>query len=112
VHCSNYFRLDQYAQFHPQGSLSRGCDTCATDYIQWQEELRQTTTSKRRESNNTVVATVTDKSITSLKKRHAGIMTQQPQAMEGVTELGRDGWFSFTLFVFCLFISLLSFRYC
>jgi hypothetical protein len=27
----------------------------------------------------------------NLKKRHPGIMTQQPQAMEGITELGRDG---------------------
>ncbi|CEI92431.1 hypothetical protein RMCBS344292_06689 [Rhizopus microsporus] len=26
----------------------------------------------------------------NLKKRHPGIMTQQPQAMEGITELGRD----------------------
>lgn len=91
VHCSNYFKLDQFAQFHLQGSLSRGCDTCATDFKQWQKELRQVPTS-RRASNNTVVATVTDKS-QSLKKRHAGIMTQQPQAMEGVTELGRDGLF-------------------
>lgn len=104
VHCSNYFRLDQFAQFHPQGNLSRGCDHCATEYIQWQEELRQTTTkNRRRASNNTVVtSTVTDKSISSLKKRHAGIMTQQPQAMEGVTELGRDGWVA-RLFVVVFF---------
>lgn len=87
-HCSNYFRLDQFAQFHPRGVLSRGCDNCASDYIQWQEELRQmskgTPPPRRRSSvvDNTKSA--------ALKKRHAGIMTQQPQAMEGVTELGRD----------------------
>lgn len=97
-HCSNYFRLDQFAQFHPRGVLSRGCDNCASDYIQWQEELRQmskgTPPPRRRSSvvDNTKSA--------ALKKRHAGIMTQQPQAMEGVTELGRDGKYLFMLLLF------------
>jgi hypothetical protein len=86
VHCSNYFRLDQFAQFHPKGVLSRGCDNCASDYIQWQEELRQM--GKENTSRRTSVA---ENAKTALRKRHAGIMTQQPQAMEGVTELGRDG---------------------
>lgn len=36
----------------------------------------------------------------TLKKRHAGIMTQQPQAMEGVTELGRDGKYFVFVFLF------------
>ncbi|KAI9363677.1 hypothetical protein BD770DRAFT_469612 [Pilaira anomala] len=84
LHCSNYFRLDQFAQYHPRGVLSRGCDNCATDYIQWQEELRQM--GKENISRRTSVA----ETKSNLKKRHAGIMTQQPQAMEGITELGRD----------------------
>ncbi|KAI8983065.1 hypothetical protein BDB01DRAFT_792270 [Pilobolus umbonatus] len=83
IHCSNYFRLDQFAQFHPRGILSRGCDTCAADYIRWQEELRQ-----MGRENNPPRRPHGDK--LTQKKRHAGIMTQQPQAMEGVTELGRD----------------------
>lgn len=110
AHCSNYFRLDQFAQFHPKGTLSRGCDNCASDYIQWQEELRQMeragggkeNLSRRRKSTVAAAAATAataqaqatsseNKTSSSLKKRHAGIMTQQPQAMEGVTELGRDG---------------------
>ncbi|KAI8380305.1 hypothetical protein BD560DRAFT_387746 [Blakeslea trispora] len=83
LHCSNYFRLDQLAQFHPRGILSRGCDVCAADYIQWQEELRQPNKLRRK-------STTLNNNQSNLKKRHAGIMTQQPQAMEGVTELGRD----------------------
>ncbi|OBZ90706.1 FYVE-type zinc finger-containing protein C9B6.03 [Choanephora cucurbitarum] len=74
----------QFAQFHPRGILSRGCDVCAADYIQWQEELRQPSKSRRKST-----AIINNNQI-NLKKRHAGIMTQQPQAMEGVTELGRD----------------------
>lgn len=80
--------MDQLARFHPRGLLSRGCDSCATDFIQWQNELR-----KRKNSNtkqNRQENTTEDKT-SSLLKRHAGIMTRQPQAMEGVTELGRDG---------------------
>ncbi|RCH96660.1 hypothetical protein CU098_010791, partial [Rhizopus stolonifer] len=84
VHCSNYFRLDQLSQYHPRGILSRGCDACADDYIQWQEELRQPSRMRRKS------ATIAANNQSNLKKRHAGIMTQQPQAMEGITELGRD----------------------
>ncbi|CAO3695211.1 unnamed protein product [Rhizopus stolonifer] len=79
AHCSNYFRLDQYAHFHLQGTLSRGCSTCTEKYKQWQEELRQPKQTGKKENKNE-----------TNKKRHAGIMTQQPQAMEGITELGRD----------------------
>lgn len=55
-----------------------------------------------------------NKTSSSLKKRHAGIMTQQPQAMEGVTELGRDGkWKLSRLFFFFGFCTeFLACRYC
>ncbi|CEG75623.1 hypothetical protein RMATCC62417_10633 [Rhizopus microsporus] len=83
AHCSNYFRLDQDARFHLQGILSRGCNTCAEEYKQWQEELRQRKNIRKSQDNMNA-------SKANLKKRHPGIMTQQPQAMEGITELGRD----------------------
>lgn len=47
----------------------------------------------------------------TLKKRHAGIMTQQPQAMEGVTELGRDGKYLVFVVIFIFFVYT-RFRYC
>ncbi|CAO3664555.1 unnamed protein product [Rhizopus stolonifer] len=81
AHCSSHFRLDQYVQFHLQGTLSRGCNTCAEEYNRWQEELRRPKNKENKDNSRNRL---------SLKKRHAGIMTQQPQAMEGVTELGRD----------------------
>ncbi|KAI7868174.1 hypothetical protein BDF14DRAFT_1797015 [Spinellus fusiger] len=82
LHCSNYFRLDHTAQFHPRGVLSRGCDLCASEYQQWQEALVLTKAkfSKKEELKPEEKAV----------NRRAGIMTQQPQAMEGVTELGRE----------------------
>lgn len=51
---------------------------------------------------------IVDNTKSALKKRHAGIMTQQPQAMEGVTELGRDGKYLSTLIIlqFIIFIIL------
>lgn len=44
----------------------------------------------------------------TLKKRHAGIMTQQPQAMEGVTELGRDGKYLVFVFLYVYLYSLFA----
>lgn len=32
AHTSNYVRLDQDCEFHPQGALSRTCDSCFGDY--------------------------------------------------------------------------------
>ncbi|KAF1801668.1 hypothetical protein FB192DRAFT_1280731 [Mucor lusitanicus] len=81
LHCSNYFRLDQYAQFHPKGLLSRGCDKCALDYIQWQEQVRRGGDTKRQPADKPAAK----------KRQDSNIMTPKPQAMEGVTELGRDG---------------------
>ncbi|KAI8888966.1 hypothetical protein K501DRAFT_209400 [Backusella circina FSU 941] len=78
VHCSNYFRLDEHAEFHPRGILSRGCDTCAGKYMRWQEDVRKQSIAKSQQDQN------------KRRQRNAGIMTQQPQIMEGVTELGRD----------------------
>ncbi|KAG1473318.1 hypothetical protein G6F56_001020 [Rhizopus delemar] len=52
-----------------------------TKYNRWQEELRRPKNKENKDNSRNRL---------SLKKRHAGIMTQQPQAMEGVTELGRD----------------------
>ncbi|KAL0142948.1 hypothetical protein V8B55DRAFT_1472930 [Mucor lusitanicus] len=80
LHCSNYFRLDQYAQFHPKGLLSRGCDKCALDYIQWQEQVRRGGDTKRQPADKPAAK----------KRQDSNIMTPKPQAMEGVTELGRD----------------------
>ncbi|KAG1454604.1 hypothetical protein G6F46_008552 [Rhizopus delemar] len=86
AHCSNYFRLDQDAQFHLHGILSRGCNSCAEEYKRWQEGLRHPKSGgKKNEENKN-----NSNNKLSLRKRHAGIMTHQPQAMEGVTELGRD----------------------
>ncbi|KAI8336341.1 hypothetical protein BC941DRAFT_514515 [Chlamydoabsidia padenii] len=39
-HCSSYFRLDQDCQFHPNGILSRGCDTCTAEYSTWTKSLK------------------------------------------------------------------------
>ncbi|KAI8979103.1 hypothetical protein BDF20DRAFT_912721 [Mycotypha africana] len=103
-HCSNYFRLDQFAQFHPKGVLSRGCNTCAVEYKQWQDELRRLE-KKQAMASSPSSATIRkntkaeqqqhQQQTNSLKRgrgtRHAGIMAQQqPHGMEGVTELGRD----------------------
>ncbi|KAI9280016.1 hypothetical protein BY458DRAFT_501067 [Sporodiniella umbellata] len=82
AHCSSHFRLDQYANFHLKGVLSRGCYTCAEKYKEWQEELRQPKKIEETKEKG--------RNRSSLTQRHAGIMTQQPQAMEGVTELGRE----------------------
>ncbi|KAI8878883.1 FYVE-domain-containing protein [Backusella circina FSU 941] len=79
-HCSNYLRLDQDAQFHPQGVLSRGCDECV-------EELQN-----RNTNNNSSRSSSSDspKKTNNRSDSRSGIMTPQPQAMEGVLELGRD----------------------
>jgi hypothetical protein len=61
--------------------LSRGCDACADKYKKWQDDARKQSIAKSQQGQN------------KKKQRHAGIMTQQPQNMEGVTELGRDGRF-------------------
>ncbi|KAI7906319.1 uncharacterized protein BX663DRAFT_189153 [Cokeromyces recurvatus] len=77
-HCSNYFRLDGNAQFHVRGQLARGCDGCAKDYREWRLNSAKT---------------IKDEGVKHKKSgqsRLKGIMTQQPQAMEGITELGRD----------------------
>ncbi|KAG1145522.1 hypothetical protein G6F37_009477 [Rhizopus arrhizus] len=74
------------AQFHLHGILSRGCNSCAEEYKRWQEGLRHPKSGgKKNEENKN-----NSNNKLSLRKRHAGIMTHQPQAMEGVTELGRD----------------------
>ncbi|KAI9486200.1 MAG: hypothetical protein EXX96DRAFT_34869 [Benjaminiella poitrasii] len=84
-HCSNYFRLDSDAQFDVRGQLARGCDGCAKDYREWRlkatKQAKEEMT-KRRKSNS-------EGQVNGLRKK--GIMTQQPQAMEGIMELGRDG---------------------
>ncbi|KAI7860726.1 hypothetical protein BDC45DRAFT_3984 [Circinella umbellata] len=86
AHCSNYFRLDQSSQFHPRGILSRGCDTCSAEYRKWQgKDTPQEENSIQESSGHEFHSTST-----TSRRRRAGIMTQQPQAMEGITELGRD----------------------
>lgn len=35
---SHVLRLDQNAQFHPQGVLSKACDTCAAEYADTMEQ--------------------------------------------------------------------------
>lgn len=75
-HCSNYFRLDQHAQFNMAGTLSRGCDRCLNEL---HEEKEKALHLKRNEM------------IAAKKKEFRNrIMTKQPQAMEGVLELSRD----------------------
>ncbi|KAL0094825.1 hypothetical protein J3Q64DRAFT_1716085 [Phycomyces blakesleeanus] len=81
AHCSNYFRLDHASQFHLRGLLSRGCDACAGDYKQWQDAMVRTKSRQVKKEEPKTEERV---------KRRTLIMTQQPQAMEGVTELGRD----------------------
>ncbi|KAI8147444.1 hypothetical protein BJV82DRAFT_664680 [Fennellomyces sp. T-0311] len=85
THCSNYFRLDQSSQFHPRGILSRGCDTCASEYRRWQIGLKDTPQDEQKDQSSS-----NEYKSNHIGRRRAGIMTQQPQAMEGVTELGRD----------------------
>ncbi|CAO3590611.1 unnamed protein product [Absidia cylindrospora] len=116
-HCSNYLRLDQACQFHPDGILSRGCDTCLSDFLTWAKTLDErslqsttatstsfTTSSRpssvsapfqKQPSSSSTTTTATSISSSSIKrsafsKRHLGIMTQQPQNMEGVVELGKE----------------------
>ncbi|KAI8334364.1 hypothetical protein BC941DRAFT_454550 [Chlamydoabsidia padenii] len=91
IHCSNYLRLNQDSEFHPQGFLSRGCDDCAD---KWKQPALVSTTSS---STSTTDETDDNKSEEEgdlgqkRKNRHAGIMTTlQPHALEGVLELGRD----------------------
>ncbi|KAI8990301.1 hypothetical protein BDB01DRAFT_833316 [Pilobolus umbonatus] len=74
-HCSNYFRLDQHAQFNIAGTLSRGCDRCLS-------ELHE-------ERNKSFVSSL-DNTINKKTESRNRIMTKQPQAMEGVMELSRD----------------------
>ncbi|KAI9026513.1 hypothetical protein CLU79DRAFT_742053 [Phycomyces nitens] len=81
AHCSNYFRLDHASQFHLHGVLSRGCGACANDYKQWQDAIIRTKSRQVKKEEPKIEERV---------KRRTLIMTQQPQAMEGVTELGRD----------------------
>ncbi|ORX47766.1 hypothetical protein DM01DRAFT_1377108 [Hesseltinella vesiculosa] len=79
LHCSNYLRLDQNSDFHPEGYLSRGCDLCAAE---WQ--------------NVSLSLAAISGNDSTLEKKHKhprsrqGIMTLQPHALEGVLELGRD----------------------
>ncbi|SAL96789.1 hypothetical protein [Absidia glauca] len=96
LHCSNYLRLNQDSEFHPQGFLSRGCDDCAD---KWKQPALVSTT-----SSTTSTTDLDDKSEEeedeggneerkgkTRRNRHAGIMTTlQPHALEGVLELGRD----------------------
>ncbi|CAO3650353.1 unnamed protein product [Cunninghamella blakesleeana] len=83
THCSNYLRLNQDSEFHSKGYLSRGCDLCA-------EHWRNPTTSLSS-STSTYSETNEEKNKReNNKNRHAGIMTLQPHALEGVLELGRD----------------------
>ncbi|KAL1928203.1 hypothetical protein VTP01DRAFT_3119 [Rhizomucor pusillus] len=93
AHCSNYLRLDQSSQFHPQGTLSRGCDSCAAKYRRWQEDLKQAgkrQDTREEQQQEEAKQDVKGSESMSYLRRRAGIMTPQPQAMEGVTELGRD----------------------
>ncbi|CAO3652994.1 unnamed protein product [Cunninghamella echinulata] len=85
IHCSNYLRLNQDSEFHPKGFLSRGCDSCAEN---WRNPIliSSSTTSSSFENNNEN----NEKSNKKDRNRHAGIMTLQPHALEGVLELGRD----------------------
>ncbi|KAI8098935.1 uncharacterized protein BX664DRAFT_319960 [Halteromyces radiatus] len=86
IHCSNYLRLNQDSEFHPQGFLSRGCDECAD---KWRHPSL-TLTSTSTDSSDGRSVEEQGKGGKSNRNRHAGIMTLQPHAMEGVLELGRD----------------------
>ncbi|KAI8371433.1 uncharacterized protein BYT42DRAFT_616524 [Radiomyces spectabilis] len=90
AHCSNYFRLDQFSQFHPHGNISRGCDNCANSYRQWKANLKQMEMMKLQTKAPAAKPSPGDSVKTNTLDRHAGIMTLRPHAMEGVTELGRD----------------------
>ncbi|ORZ13963.1 hypothetical protein BCR42DRAFT_417745 [Absidia repens] len=90
THCSNYLRLNQDSEFHPQGFLSRGCDDCAD---KWRHPSLTSTTSTSSTSTEATDEKLEDEQqkVKSKPNRHAGIMTTlQPHALEGVLELGRD----------------------
>ncbi|KAI9312799.1 hypothetical protein BX666DRAFT_1981988 [Dichotomocladium elegans] len=92
THCSNYLRLNQASQFHPKGVLCRGCDSCANEYLRWQQQ-EETKDTPSSQSAEVVVHERKDHHHhhqSYISRRRAGIMTPPPQAMEGVTELGRD----------------------
>ncbi|KAI9020766.1 hypothetical protein CLU79DRAFT_836119 [Phycomyces nitens] len=76
VHCSESIRLDRNALFNTKGILCRGCDKCALYYLY--EMLR----TKRR--------CVDGPSAPITRDKHRSIMTLEPQAMEGIMEIGRD----------------------
>ncbi|KAI8335702.1 hypothetical protein BC941DRAFT_429107 [Chlamydoabsidia padenii] len=87
-HCSSYFKLDQDCRFHHQGILSRGCDSCELDYHSWLEG--NSTTTNKSSSQLLQKQQSSIRTLTSINKRHPGIMTQQPHAMEGVTDVGKE----------------------
>ncbi|KAI8884001.1 FYVE-domain-containing protein [Backusella circina FSU 941] len=78
-HSSNYFRLNKEAGFHTNGTLCRGCDTCADEYSVWQN--KQTNEREDVSRNNRRMSAPSPK---------GDIMTRQSQDMEGVVELGRE----------------------
>ncbi|KAI7880699.1 hypothetical protein K492DRAFT_162359 [Lichtheimia hyalospora FSU 10163] len=80
-HCAQSIRLDQSSRFHPKGILSRCCNGCANDYRRWLTGLQDTHEQQQQDH---------DHGKEKHARRRTGIMTHQPHAMEGVTELGRD----------------------
>ncbi|KAL0080044.1 hypothetical protein J3Q64DRAFT_1864718 [Phycomyces blakesleeanus] len=76
-HCSESIRLDKNALFNSKGVLCRGCDKCVLYYL-W-EILR----TKKGCTDEADIAPNT-------RDKHRSIMTLEPQAMEGIMEIGRD----------------------
>ncbi|ORZ14495.1 hypothetical protein BCR42DRAFT_417026 [Absidia repens] len=113
-HCSNYLRLDQTCQFHRDGALCRGCDTCISDFHTWtktidERSLQPTTTTsssfatcsrpssasatcQKQSSSSSTATSVSSSSMkrSTFSKRHPGIMMQLPQNMEGIVELSKE----------------------
>ncbi|KAI7868911.1 hypothetical protein BDF14DRAFT_1789277 [Spinellus fusiger] len=74
MHCSNYLRLEEEVRPHLASRFSRGCTLCVEQYLQEKHPIKEKVSSVE----------------SSEMKRRPSIMTLQPQAMEGVMELGRE----------------------
>ncbi|KAI9838090.1 MAG: hypothetical protein M1819_006245 [Sarea resinae] len=47
----NHWKVNQDARFHPGGSLSRACDICYHDYVQWEAARRSRSNSESSETS-------------------------------------------------------------
>ncbi|RUS32769.1 hypothetical protein BC938DRAFT_474368 [Jimgerdemannia flammicorona] len=89
AHCTRFVRLDQNAQFNPNGVAAKACDACAKEADRWATRRKSnvvSTPGTQTASTGPAVAAAPGQTSGKIVRRVGG----GPQGMEGVTELGRE----------------------